>query len=84
MYGQCEICHRWSELDRHHVFGGMKRQMSEKYGAVIFVCRDCHNNIHHKSPASFLWLKKQWQRRLMEEHEWDVYEFIRVFGRSYE
>lgn len=84
MTGNCEICHRFRSLDKHHVFGAGFRSKSEKYGAVVWICRECHNDLHHKHPAQYEWLKKQWQRRLMEEHGWNVDEFIQIFGRNYE
>lgn len=83
MFGACEICQKWRELEKHHVYGAGKRMVSERYGAVVFICRECHDDLHHHHPSQYLWLKKDWQRRLMTEHEWDVYDFIRVFGRSY-
>ena len=83
MRGLCDICMQYGDLDRHHVFGAGARKASEKYGAVVWICRECHNNIHHRHPAQYLWLKKQWQDRLMAENGWDIDEFIKRFGRSY-
>ena len=59
MIGECEICHRYGALDKHHIYGAGKRNTSEKYGAVIWICRDCHNDLHHRHPARYQWLKKR-------------------------
>lgn len=82
MEGFCEICHQWRQLQRHHVYGGAYRSKSEQYGAVVEICRDCHDDLHHRHPASYKWLKRQWRDRLMAENGWTIEEFIEKFGRG--
>ena len=81
MEGWCEICHKWRALETHHVFGSSFRKKSGKYGAVVHICRECHDDIHHRHPAKYKWLKRQWRDRLMAENEWTEDDFIREFGR---
>lgn len=82
MEGYCEICHRWETLERHHVFSGAFRKKSEEYGAVVEICRKCHDDLHHRHPANYKWLKRQWRDRLMAENGWTIEEFIEKFGRA--
>lgn len=82
MEGWCEICHKWGALETHHVFGSSFRKKSGQYGAVVHICRECHDDIHHRHPAKYKWLKRQWRDRLMAENEWTTEDFIREFGRA--
>ena len=63
MQGYCEICHKWTALEVHHVFNGAFRKKSEQYGAVVEICRECHDDLHHHHPAKYVWLKREWQGR---------------------
>lgn len=82
MTGNCEICGRYGQLERHHVWGSFWRNKSEKYGAVVMICRRCHDDLHHHHPRKYIWLKEQWRDRLMAENGWDRDEFIKEFGRA--
>lgn len=82
MEGFCDICLKWRTLERHHVFNGAFRTKSEEYGAVVEICRECHDDLHHRHPAKYKWLKRQWRDRLMAENGWTMDDFIREFGRA--
>ena len=83
MEGWCAICHKWGALERHHVFNGAFRSKSEEYGAVVEICRECHDDLHHHHPAKYVWLKREWQDKLMAWNEWTEDDSIREFGRNY-
>ena len=42
----CFLCGRngrGDRLERHHIFGGARRPLSEKYGLVVYLCGErCH------------------------------------------
>ena len=82
MIGNCEICHRFRPLERHHVFPGIRRARSEQYGAVAEICHECHMRLHD-NPLQYRWLQANWQRRVCEEQGWSTEEFVRVFGKNY-
>lgn len=82
MEGFCDICLKWRTLERHHVFNGAFRSKSEEYGAVVEICRECHDDLHHRHPAKYKWLKREWRDRLMAENGWSTEDFIREFGRA--
>lgn len=82
MEGYCDICLKWKTLERHHVFNGAFRNKSEEYGAVVEICRECHDDLHHRHPAKYKWLKRQWRDLLMAENGWTTEDFIREFGRA--
>ena len=58
------------------------RNKSEEYGAVVTVCRRCHNEIHNN-----YWLrenlKRDFQRKIMTEHNLTIDEFREIFKKNY-
>ena len=86
MKGNCDLCGKYAYLERHHIFGGANRSLSEKYGLVVNLCHECHNEPPdgvHFNAENMLALRKWAQKQAMEHYGWDEAEFIRIFGRSY-
>lgn len=86
----CFLCGRngcGDPLDRHHIFGGSRRNLSEKYGAVVDLCHDrCHENgpgAAHRCAQTAQLLHEYGQRKVMREQGWTVEEFRAVFGKNY-
>lgn len=74
-------------LDRHHIFGGSRRQKSEKYGLVVDLC---HHNCHifgpeaaHRCRKTMDELHQYGQIKVMKEQGWTTEDFIREFGKNY-
>jgi methionine aminopeptidase len=87
---ECFLCGRngnGDRLERHHIFGGSRRKLSEKYGLVVDLCGDrCHRNGRysvHKNAEVQKYLHEYGQKKAMEENVWTVREFINVFGKNY-
>lgn len=87
----CYICGRnqtadmWG-LEKHHVFGGKNRRLSEKYGLTIHICGGrCHRNgpqsVHKDSRISNS-LHMIGQRAFENVHGTRE-DFIRLFGKNY-
>lgn len=86
MMGECALCGRWGPLERHHVFGGPKRQLSERYGLTVDLCHSCHNeppNGVHFNLNTRRIIQQEAQRRAMKEQTWSTEDFVRVFGKNY-
>ena len=87
MEGNCELCGKWGHLEVHHIFFGTgKRKLSDQYGAVINLCRECHREGKHRMHRSryhCLQVQEREQRRLMAEYGWSVQDFIKIFGKNY-
>ena len=87
MRGICFLCEQWDEnLERHHVFNGPLRSTSEKYGAVVNLCRWCQQldpNSAHKSGATRDMLHRYVQKKVMREQGWNVTEWRLAFGKNY-
>ena len=86
MRGECLLCGRYTDLERHHIFGGSNRKKSERYGLVAYLCHDCHNEppfgAHHNKDTMQL-LHARGQALAMQENGWSVPDFIREFGKNY-
>ena len=90
MYRECFLCGRngnGDPLERHHIFGGPNRKLSEKYGLVVYLCGDrCHRNgpfSAHKNADTALALHKYGERMWIREQHGTIEDFIKVFGRNY-
>lgn len=84
-----KLCYRCSmhgiktpAAEMHHVFNGAMRKKSEKYGAVIPLCRECHN-IYHTNAKEYQRLKASFQRKIMIDKDLTVEEFREIFKKSY-
>lgn len=84
--GYCELCRKYGELERHHIFSGTRRAISEKYGATIMLCHECHNeppNGVHFNKTRRLQVQARGQSKVMFEQKWTKEQFIKVFGKNY-
>lgn len=79
----CFICGRRA-TEKHHIFGGPNRRLSEKYGLTVPLCHWCHNeppNGVHFNREADLELKKLGQARFQSTYR-DL-DFLAIFGRRY-
>ena len=89
-YKECFLCHRngnGDRLERHHIFGGSRRKLSEQYGLVVYLCgARCHRlgalSVHQNARVMD-YVHKFGQRKAMKEQGWSVEEFMDVFGANY-
>ena len=72
-------------VERHHVFGGPNKALSEKYGYIAPLRYDLHPNGANKGPDAEgidIWLKQTCQRHY-EANIGTREQFIKEFGKSY-
>ena len=86
----CFLCGRngyADPLERHHIFGGPNRALSEKYGLVVDLCGwRCHREgkeAAHRCAATAQYLHEYGQRKWMAENNGTIDDFISIFGRNY-
>lgn len=88
---RCYLCGRpavyGDPLDKHHVFGGPNRSLSEKYGLTVYLHHNtCHifgeDSVHTNKEVRE---KLQWevQELAMEHYGWTVEDWIKIFGMNY-
>ena len=73
-------------VERHHIFGGSNRTMSEQYGFVVPLRPDLHPNGVHADQRYSKQIDdhlKKMAQEYFENHYGCREVFIRTFGRSY-
>lgn len=70
------------DTEIHHVFMGSRRQMSDRYGLTVPVCRKCHRLIHAAPNDGLdLALKEEAQKHFEKQFGHD--KFLQAFGKSW-
>lgn len=81
---QCYFCGRTDTLERHHIFQGAYRKKSERYGFVVDLCHQHHNEPPdgvHFNRTNNLELKRMAQEQFEQNRTRE--EFRSLFGKSY-
>lgn len=84
VFDTCLICGSSQGLELHHVFYGYGlRQLSDKFGMVAVLCRECHRGGRgvHLNHELDLELKQEFQRRFEQTHSRQA--FMAIFGRNW-
>lgn len=63
----CYVCGA-KAVDYHHVMHGPDKKLSEKYGLMVPLCRDCHNKVHHEGGELDRILKQDAQRAFIRKY----------------
>ena len=82
--GTCYLCMKRAPVQKHHIYPGSRRQASEKAGAYVWLCPDCHTmgpHAVHRDPEVMKDLQRTAQWIYEETHTRE--EFIKTFGKSY-
>ena len=80
----CYLCGRLTNLECHHVFGGVaNRKLSTRYGLTVMICRECHtgqDGVHYNREKN-LSLKRDAQFAFERTHTRT--EWMKIFGKNY-
>lgn len=74
------------DIERHHIFGGSNRKLSEKYGFVVPLRYDLHPNGARVNPKYGQAVDTKLKRMAQEYFEANYgsrEDFRQLFGRSY-
>lgn len=81
---ECRLCGKIGPTEEHHVFSGSYRKLSDKYGATVRLCPKCHSYIHSgKGYEDKRQLQCDVQYELMDANEWDLNQWLQIFGKSW-
>lgn len=80
---RCYMCGRSGLLARHEIFGNAYRDKSKAFGLWIWICPDCHHEVHFVHADQRIWLREQGQITAQRHYGWNDNEFREKFGRSY-
>ena len=75
----CFLCHRPASEMHHCVFGRF-RKLSDKYGLVVPLCRECHEIVHRNADRALM-LKQIAQASF--DRKYGEGEFIKIFGVNF-
>ena len=79
---ECFISGSIINLDKHHVYGGIKnRNLADRYGCWVWLRHDIHMRLHDQDKELDRYLKEECQKKFEETHTRE--EFRKLFGRSY-
>lgn len=80
---ECYVCHTTVGLERHHIYAGGNRSLSEKHGCWVYLCAEHHRGKTgaHQNRALDLKLREDCQRAFEKTHTRE--EFVEIFGKSY-
>lgn len=84
--GVCFLCGRHGPTEAHHIFGSALRKKSEKYGLVVDLCHNCHNEPPdgvHFNAEKMQELHEYGQRLWMEKTGGSIEDFRREFYKNY-
>ncbi len=76
----CYFCGNPQTETHHLIFGRGLRELSDKHGLVIPLCRACHGELH-KNSSMMAWSRAEGQRRFEKNHSHE--EFMKIFGKNY-
>lgn len=88
--GECYLCERlgivryWTYLERHHIFDGPNKKVSEENGFTVRLCVGHHRegtDAVHKNANMMRILQRDAQRAYEKAHSRE--EFFRLMGRNY-
>ena len=64
--------------DRH-----VSRMISEKYGLWVWLCNDCHTDLHFRHAEVKMELREQGQITAQRHYGWNDADFRMRFGKCY-
>ena len=81
---RCFVCGRVTELECHHIMGGVaNRPISDKYGLTIWLCREHHtgdSGVHKNRDLSDK-IKRLGQIAFEAKYSHD--DWMKLFGKNY-
>jgi hypothetical protein len=83
---ECFICGKYTQTERHHIFGGFNRPKSEKYKLTVDLCTECHRtgkNAVHRNADTMQMLHIYGEQKALKENGWSIEDFRQIFGVNY-
>ena len=81
---ECYVTGSVINLHRHHVYGGSRREKSEKWGCWVWLRADYHNMSEHGvhfDRELDLRIKRECQEAFEAKHGHE--KFMEIFGKNY-
>ena len=81
---KCYLCGSVRWLEVHHIFNASNRNNSTKYGLVVYLCHQCHNEPPlgvHFNKERMRYLQQIGQKAFIKKYP--NKDFVKIFGRNY-
>lgn len=82
---ECYVTRSRGNLQKHHIYFGANRKVSEKHGFWVWLIGELHNQsnlgVHCGNRELDLRLKRECQAKFEETHSRE--EFVALIGRNY-
>ena len=80
----CYLCGRMTDLERHHVFGGVaNRPISERLGLWVYLCHDCHTGQDGAQYDKMKNLRLKQDAQFAFERKHSRSEWMKLIGKNY-
>jgi hypothetical protein len=79
---RCWVCGSTSNLEFHHIFGGCRRQTSEKYGIKVYLCQKHHSDVTDCKDTGLVEELHRWGQIKFQRENPNL-SFLKVFGKNY-
>ena len=81
---RCYLCDRVGYTHTHHVYSGAYRKTADLFGLTVDLCPSCHEYIHSaKGTEDRRQLQHDTQLAYMQKMDWNVNQWINIFGKSW-
>ena len=80
---RCYLCGKSGVLQRHEIYGNAYRDKSKAYGLWVWLCLDCHTDLHFKHADRKMDLREHGQMVAQQHYGWFDNEFREKFGHCY-
>ena len=80
---RCYLCGRSGILQRHEIYGNAYRDKSKSYGLWVWLCPDCHTDLHFRHAEVKMELREHGQITAQRHYGWNESEFRMRFGKCY-
>jgi hypothetical protein len=83
---ECYLCHSTLGLEKHHIFPGPLRKVSEENGFWVYLCLECHTgskSVHFTASGvdNLKKMQKDCERKYLETHSLE--EWMKLMRRNY-
>jgi len=83
MTGTCRICHRYGDMEVHHLLSGTgRRKLADEDKLTCLLCPECHRRLHDKGEHA-LELKQEGERMWLRTTGGTIRQFINRYGKNY-
>lgn len=83
MTGECRLCHRFGEMEVHHMLHGSgRRKLADKDGITCLLCRSCHAKLHDQGIGD-LELQQEGERLWLSKTGKTIEQFRERYGKNY-